>query len=355
MAVKQTYDTLFSRIFSVPERASDLVRNLVPQPVLSRIELESINIDERSFVDKRLRRHFSDLLLRFELREADGAFDRDRFPGGERTPDMREIYVYILFDHKSSIDKWVSFQLLRYIGNIYQRILDPKNRKGEEEGRPDLLPEVVPVVFYHGQDPWRSSLQTADLIKYTEERGYIPHFEPILCDLREIDEERLIGTIQTAAALVFFKYIKRDFTEEESAPGRILEYLHRLPPGSEERYLFERVVAEVKNEEETGRFLAQSREKGYTDIEEEVMTFAEAKLNEGRKKGKQEGIEEGRQEGTLKDKRDVLKRLLNRKFDLSDEEAERIDGIEDLEALDAALDEIIDAEEKRQVMEKLGL
>ena len=73
------------------------------------------------------------------------------------------------------------------------------------------------------------------------------------------------------------------------------------------------------------------------------MTFAEAKLNEGR------------EEGTLKDKQEVIKRLLNRKFDLSDEEAARIDRIEDLEALDAAIDEIIDAEEKRQVMEKLGL
>jgi len=46
---------------------------------------------------------------------------------------------------------------------------------------------------------------------------------------------------------------------------------------------------------------------------------------------------------------------LDRKFGLSEEKAAEIDRIEDLEALDAALDEIIDAEEKRQVMEKLGM
>ena len=73
------------------------------------------------------------------------------------------------------------------------------------------------------------------------------------------------------------------------------------------------------------------------------MTFAEAKL------------QEGLQKGTLKDKRDVVKRQLRKKFGLSEEEAAEIDRIEDLDALDAALDEIIDAEEKRQVMEKLGL
>jgi hypothetical protein len=107
------------------------------------------------------------------------------------------------------------------------------------------------------------------------------------------------------------------------------------------------VVAEVKSEEETDRFLAKAREKGYTEIEEDIMTFAEAKLKEGREKGLQEG--------TLKDKRDVVKRQLRKKFGLSEDEAARIDCIENLEALDAALDEIIDAGEKRQVMEKLGM
>ena len=152
-----------------------------------------------------------------------------------------------------------------------------------------------------------------------------------------------MGTIQTVAALVFFKYIKRDFTKDASAAGRILEYMHRLPADSDERRLFERVVAEVKNEEETERFLAESREKGYTEIEEDVMTFAEAKL------------QEGLQKGTLKEKRDVVKRFLDRKFGLSEEEAAEIDRIEDLEVLDSAFDELIDAEEKRQVMEKLGM
>jgi hypothetical protein len=79
-------------------------------------------------------------------------------------------------------------------------------------------------------------------------------FEPLFYDLNRIDEEKLIGAVQTVAALVFFKYIKR-------------------------------AVTEVKSEEE----------------------------------------------------------------------ATGIDRIEDLEALDAALDEIIDADEKRQVMEKLGM
>ena len=361
MAETQIYDKLFYRIFSRPERAADLVRNVVPQPVLSRIEPESVRVDKKSYVDEKLRRHFSDVLIRFECADRGGVFDESP-PHGRRDSsagpslgEREELYVYILFDHKSRPDKWVSFQLWRYVGNIYRNILDAKKDNEEEEegaaGPPVRLPEVVPVVFYHGSEKWRSSLQTADLIGYTEERDYIPRFEPIFYDLNGVDERKLVGAIQTVAALVFFKYIKRDFTKDAQAAGRILEYMHRLPADSDERRLFERVVAEVKNEEETERFLAESRERGYTEIEEDVMTFAEAKLQEGREKGRQEG----RQEGTLKDKRDVVKRFLDRKFGLSEEEAAEIDRIEDLEVLDSAFDELIDAEEKRQVMEKLGM
>jgi len=55
------------------------------------------------------------------------------------------------------------------------------------------------------------------------------------------------------------------------------------------------------------------------------------------------------------DKQEIVKRLLHKKFGLTGEEAGRIDRLEDLDALEATLDEIIDATEKGQVLEKLGL
>ncbi|MFP4619575.1 MAG: hypothetical protein ACLFMZ_12090 [Spirochaetaceae bacterium] len=57
----------------------------------------------------------------------------------------------------------------------------------------------------------------------------------------------------------------------------------------------------------------------------------------------------------MEEKQEIVKRQLSRKFGLSREEAEEIDRIENPQALDAALDEIIDAADKRQVLEKLGL
>jgi hypothetical protein len=75
------------------------------------------------------------------------------------------------------------------------------------------------------------------------------------------------------------------------------------------------------------------------------MTYAEELMTRGR--------EEGRQEGRVTDKQDVLIRLLTRKFGLTDAERQRIRGVEDTAALDAALDELVVAETKEAVLEKL--
>ncbi len=62
----------------------------------------------------------------------------------------------------------------------------------------------------------------------------------------------------------------------------------------------------------------------------------------------------GREEGRVADKQDVLIRQLSRKFGLTDAERQRIRGVEDTERLDAALDELVVAETKEAVLEKLG-
>jgi hypothetical protein len=67
------------------------------------------------------------------------------------------------------------------------------------------------------------------------------------------------------------------------------------------------------------------------------MTFAEAAEKRGIQKGEH----------------NTLIRLLNKKFGLSDEEKDLIRRTDELEKLEAALDEILDAETKEQVLAHL--
>ena len=67
----------------------------------------------------------------------------------------------------------------------------------------------------------------------------------------------------------------------------------------------------------------------------------------------QEMLEKGVEKGSLESRRETLARLLDRKFGLTVAERERISSCDDQAALDAALDEILDAETKAQVLAKL--
>ena len=66
--------------------------------------------------------------------------------------------------------------------------------------------------------------------------------------------------------------------------------------------------------------------------------------------GIEKGLEKGIEQGELRERHAVLKRLLDRKFGLEPGDAELIEGVTDPDRLDAALDAIIDATEREEVL-----
>lgn len=76
------------------------------------------------------------------------------------------------------------------------------------------------------------------------------------------------------------------------------------------------------------------------------MTYAEELLREDR--------QEGRREGELQGRRAVLLRQMTPKFALTDHERQRILSCEDPDALDAALDKVVLADDKGVVLSELG-
>src|SRR6056297_1318399 len=318
------YDALFRRLFENPQVSVDFARNYLPADYQDKIDFESAAIDRDSYVDEVLTRNYTDLLYRFNKKEGEGP-----------------LYLYLLYDHKSAPDKWVSIQLLRYIMLIYRKEMEKKHP-------PKILPEVVPVVFYHGKKEWTHSLQSADSIDAIS-RDHVPHFEPLLFDLNRIDDKRLLGSVQTVVGLLSLKYIKHRFTE--CLVAYLLQELHRLPRESNFLQEFYMTLIRFKAEEDLQTFLQMAREMNYRDMEEDIMTREQRLLKEGRN----EGLQEGRGEGRIEALQDSLKRLIKKKFGLETEESVKINQVKDSAKLEAALDEILSAETKQQVLEKLGL
>ena len=59
----------------------------------------------------------------------------------------RDLYLYLLFEHKSYPEPHIAFHLLRYMIQIWEK--DLKNNSSLP-----LYP-IVPLVFYHGKEEWK--------------------------------------------------------------------------------------------------------------------------------------------------------------------------------------------------------
>ena len=105
----------------------------------------------------------------------------------------------------------------------------------------------------------------------------------------------------------------------------------------------------VKEQEEYELLLGELDKAGYTEERERAMTYAEVMEQRGIEKGIEKGKEKGRVEG----EHNTLIRQLDKKFGLSDEEKDLVRRTDNLEKIEAALDEILDADTKEQVLAHL--
>jgi predicted transposase/invertase (TIGR01784 family) len=269
--IPNPHDTFFRRLFGRPEVAAEFFRLYLPPEVVAELDLSKVKLEDASFVDEKLREHFSDLLFRVGLKR-----------GGEA-------YVYLLLEHKSAPDERVALQLLRYVAQAWDRLPAP-------------LPLIVPVVVYHGAAPWRVDKSLSGLfdpaVRGTVWRRYLPDFEYYLCDLSRYSDEELKGAEGLAAALKLLKHIFRSDLPEK-LPEVFIETVRDLP---EERardqvrtmvsYLTESErVSEVQISEAllTAKTEGGRMETVFDRLEKELIQRC---LLQGREEGRKEGAAE---------------------------------------------------------------
>ena len=114
-AITNPHDHFFKATFSRRETALDFVQGYLPPEVVQVLDLTAFEISKDSFIDSKLKEHFSDILYKVGLQN-----------GGEA-------YIYLLFEHKSYPDDYVAFQLLRYMVRIWeqQQQQHTKNKKAK--------------------------------------------------------------------------------------------------------------------------------------------------------------------------------------------------------------------------------
>jgi len=72
--IPNPHDAFFRRIFGRPEVAAEFFRLYLPPEVVAELDLSKVKLEDASFVDVKLREHFSDLLFRVGLKRGGEAY-----------------------------------------------------------------------------------------------------------------------------------------------------------------------------------------------------------------------------------------------------------------------------------------
>lgn len=291
-AVIDPHDNFFRESFSRRDVAEDFLHNYLPPTLVARIDWESLKISKDSFIEKALRKHFSDLA--YSARHGAG-----------------EIKIYLLLEHKSHPDPWVSLQLLRYQVRMWE--LHRKQRPNEP------LPPIVPLVLYHGERHWRTPQDFRALFGEVDEAltPYVPDFRHELCDLSLPDPAEIRDKVLSRLVLLGLKHIFDP--DPRQALANILPWvrdiLNRDTALEMLEVLLRYYVQTTKALDETAiHALLETTDKG----DDAMQTFIDRYIEQGRQQGLFRGLEEGRQkglqEGLQKGQMDLLLRQMARKF-----------------------------------------
>ena len=326
------HDTSYRLLFSHPQVVRDLLLGFMPAGWAQALDIDTLERVSNSYVTDDLRSRCDDVIWRVRWGE-----------------DW--IYVYLLLEFQSSVDRFMAVRIMGYVALLYQDLI----RSGQlEEGR--TLSPVLPVVLYNGTPRWWAPLDIAALIHPgpTALSAWRPAMQYLLLDEGAFDEACLPGERNLVGALFRlensrtpedFRRVLRHLidwlgTPEQADLRRSLTvWLRRvlLP-----RRLPHSTLPEIRDLQEVETMLSER-------VKEWTADWKQQGLEQGLEQGRQEGRRQGLQEGRREEARTFMLAVIERRFgEVPPWVSEHIEGAEAARLHDWAL-ALLDAVSLEQV------
>ncbi len=278
MIVENPHDKIFKGFQSIKENAIDFIRGTFPKELLNNLNIESLKLDNNSYISKELEESFADIVYECDYQK-----------------DVK-IKIALLFEHKSCIEKYPHIQLLKYFMGIWSQ-----NIKANKS-----LQIIVPIIFYHGKKEWelrefKDYFAGVDTIL----QGFIPHFTYLLTDLSHYDEEEIRNRLfQRESTKIFLLVMKSIFNV-----NYLVNNLSYILGVGKDYYLtdegadfLETIIRYLLSTTEiTTQSIIDNIKKTSDKGGNIVMTTAAKLMKEGREEGLEQGLTKGKLEGKLED------------------------------------------------------
>lgn len=217
------HDEFFKATFSRVKVAKEYLQKMLPSTLRQILDFKKLKRVNGSYISTTLREFFTDVVYECPVKDSD-----------------LKTTISILFEHKSSPEKFPHFQLLRYMLDAW-----------EEQLKQDLpMTPFVPIIIYHGTENWvkrdlssyfAAQLPT-DLLPYLPQFDY--HFTPITA---MSDEEILnLGKSLLANAFLMMKHI---WEPEFILQNPRLVFINLDEPNSPRAFIISMLAYFLKNSE----------------------------------------------------------------------------------------------------------
>ena len=326
-SVASPHDRLFHRTFADPANAAALFRLALPPELVEAIDWKTLAELSCQIIDSKLKKHFPDHVYSVRLQDHD-------------------LILLVVPEHKSRRASGYVLQELGYVWIVLQKWAEQHSAwKG--------LPPVIPVLFHHGNKPWR----TPTSLRHHFDRaglGAVRKKEPSLAaviesvsvsmpssvvDMAKTDEEWLRrAALPDVCKLVLLCLQVVRFQDEAEGTATLERWrdlivaVHNAPLGQGKLEGIDSYLLKITNLGLEPLYEIVQRATGTGD---ELMSTAERL----RKEGKAEGKAEGRTQHAV----ETVLRLLTRRFgEPAESVAARVRGASLVE-LDLWTDRILDA------------
>jgi Putative transposase, YhgA-like len=277
--MSKNHDSSYKFLFSNPELVRDLIMGFIPDEWLQSLDYSTLEKVPGSYISEDFQQREDDIVWKVKV-------------GGDW------VYLYLLMEFQSSVDKYMALRMMVYIGLLYQDLI----KRGEvlDDGR---LPPILPIVLYNGSQKWTAATNISELIPVVP--GLVSQFSPALQYLL-IDENNYtdseLASLHNLVAAVFR-------LEHASSPSAVSELTNLLADWLSDRPDLRRMFAlwiraTLMRKQEYGIVMPQ------VDDLQEIRVMLADKVEEWAKAYIAEGKQEGLQQGEVL----ALQRLLAKRF-----------------------------------------
>ncbi len=136
-----SHDPAHIQLYSHPQMVADLLLGHVHEEWVAELKLDTLERMPDSFVSDSPRDQTDDIIWRVRWGE-------------------RRLYLYLLIEFQSSVDRFMAVRMLTYVGLLYQHL---KRTSRLDPAEP--LPPVLPIVLYNGDQAWNAVEGLADMLE----------------------------------------------------------------------------------------------------------------------------------------------------------------------------------------------